>query len=219
MSLSQLDRERIDQLLTALYDGRLDEAESARLLDWLEEPEAQDLFASHAMLDAFLSMACADPQGIAPLKPAVQGSVDAQPAEKGGPDDRATSPVPGFLGNLTQLGGSSMPTLWTLLVLVSGMVLTLALVIVLAIRGIRVEVNQPELAGSSEQGARSKRPQTADTKTPPRLADAPHRDAKSSGAASSPASAPARLVYAKDCTGTASRPAPGLARPCPSGRR
>ena len=62
-----------------------------------------------------------------------------------------SSPVLGFLGNLTHLGGSFTPTLWTLLVLVSGMLLTLSLV-VLAIRGIHVHSDGPEVAQQKEAG-------------------------------------------------------------------
>ena len=52
------------------------------------------------------------------------------------------SPALGFVGNLTHLGGSFTPTLWTLLVITAGMVLTLA---ILAVRGIRVNVDRPEV--------------------------------------------------------------------------
>jgi hypothetical protein len=54
----------------------------------------------------------------------------------------ASSPVLGFLGNLANAGGSP-PVLWTLLVLVIGMVLTLTLTVVLAINGIRVRIDGP----------------------------------------------------------------------------
>ena len=62
------------------------------------------------------------------------------------PPSPPSSPILGFLGNLTSLGGSFTPTLWTLLVLFSGMVFLGAVVMIVAIRGIRVEVNQPEVA-------------------------------------------------------------------------
>ena len=85
--------------------------------------------------------------GGANVPPALDSSESVPPALSGR-DGGAASPVLGFLGNLAHLGGSFTPTLWTLLVLVSGMVFTLALVVVLAIRGIHVYVEQP----GGEQG-------------------------------------------------------------------
>jgi len=55
-----------------------------------------------------------------------------------------SSPVLGFLGNLTSLGGFT-PTLWSLLILVSGMLLTLAVVVV-TIRSTHVRVEVQEVA-------------------------------------------------------------------------
>ncbi len=55
-----------------------------------------------------------------------------------------TSPVLGFLGGVTDLSGSFTPTFWTLLVMVSGIALTLSLVIVLVVRGIHVQVDVPD---------------------------------------------------------------------------
>jgi hypothetical protein len=65
-------------------------------------------------------------------------------------DDSANTPLPpsspvlGFLGNLTSLGGLT-PTLWSLLILVSGMLLTLAVVVV-TIRSTQVRVEVHEAA-------------------------------------------------------------------------
>ena len=75
------------------------------------------------------------------------------------PPSPPTSPVLGFLGNFTTTmgtwcpGGSFTPTLWTLLVLVSGMALTLALVL-LTIHGIHIHVDGPAAAGSGEEETR-----------------------------------------------------------------
>ena len=55
-----------------------------------------------------------------------------------------SSPILGFLDNLTSLGGFS-PTLWSLLILVSGMLLTLAVVVV-TVRGTQVHVEVQEVA-------------------------------------------------------------------------
>jgi hypothetical protein len=60
----------------------------------------------------------------------------------------ASSPVLGFLGNIANAGGST-PVLWTLLVLVAGMVLTLTLTVVLAINGIRVRIDGPNSAATA----------------------------------------------------------------------
>ena len=54
----------------------------------------------------------------------------------------ATSPVLGFLGNMTNPSGST-PVFWTLLVSVVGTLLTLAMVVVLAVNGIRVRIDGP----------------------------------------------------------------------------
>ena len=62
----------------------------------------------------------------------------------------ASSPILGFLGNIANAGGST-PVLWTLLVLVTGMVLTLTLTVVLAINGIRVRIDGPN-AGATASG-------------------------------------------------------------------
>jgi hypothetical protein len=56
-----------------------------------------------------------------------------------------SSPILGFLGNIATAGGST-PVLWTLLVLVTGMVLTFALTVILAIHGIRVRIDGPNAA-------------------------------------------------------------------------
>lgn len=70
-------------------------------------------------------------------------------------DDSAHAPLPpsssvfGFLGNLTSLGGFT-PTLWSLLILISGMLLTLAVVVV-TIRNTLVRVEVQEVA-KTERG-------------------------------------------------------------------
>ena len=61
------------------------------------------------------------------------------------PSDSPQSPLPGFLNDLPHPGGGFTPTLWTLLALVSAAA-TLVLVVVLLVRGIRVQVNGPDLA-------------------------------------------------------------------------
>ncbi len=61
-----------------------------------------------------------------------------------------TSPVLGFLGSMTNSGGST-PVFWTLLVSVVGTLLTLTMVVVLAINGIRVRIDGPN-AGASASG-------------------------------------------------------------------
>ncbi len=70
------------------------------------------------------------------------------------------SSIPGFAVNLTSLGGFTH-ALWTLLALVSGIILTLAFVL-LAIRGIRVHVDVPEseLAKQSSDTIDMSRPES-----------------------------------------------------------
>ena len=59
-----------------------------------------------------------------------------------------SSPVLGFLGNLTHLGGGYTPTLWTILALLT-CTLSLVLVCVIAIRGIHVHGDDPGVAGGT----------------------------------------------------------------------
>jgi hypothetical protein len=65
------------------------------------------------------------------------------------------SPVLGFLGGATDLSSAFTPTFWTLLVMVSGIGLTLALVIVLVVRGIHVQVDVPNGGGRVANGDRA----------------------------------------------------------------
>jgi hypothetical protein len=64
------------------------------------------------------------------------------------------SPILGFLGNISPIGSSFTPTLWALLVLISGMAFTLTLVIVVAVRGVQVHV-VPDLAANHPEGTRN----------------------------------------------------------------
>lgn len=86
-----------------------------------------------------------------------QGAPSSEPgASPSAPLPAPSSPVLGFLGGVMDAGGSFTPTFWTLLVMVSGIVATLALVIVLMVRGIHVQVDVP-VGGSgqmSEVGGR-----------------------------------------------------------------
>jgi hypothetical protein len=134
MSLSEAERRELDEMLTSVCEGRLEDSQIEHLLRWLDQPEVQDCFVSHAVLDADLRMLHKGPLNL------------VLPQETSPP--ASGSPALGFLADLTHPGGSFTPTLWTLLVLVSGVVLTLALVIALVVRGIRVHVDGPEMAGS-----------------------------------------------------------------------
>ena len=99
------DRQKLDEMLTALYDGSLDDAQTEELLRRLEEPEVRDCFAVHAMLDAYLSIGCADPASIAArLRPEFQvGATRCASAICDKPDTLAApgkSTVLRFRGNL-----------------------------------------------------------------------------------------------------------------------
>ncbi len=124
----------------------------------------------------------------------------------------SSSPVLGFLGNLPHSLGSISsftPTFWALLILFSGMVFTGVVVMVVAIRGIRVEVNQPEVARQKDEGGRMKDEElTADR--PPAFHPSsliPH-----------PSSAVARLVHAKDCHWSGQTPSPEVGDPLRAGQ-
>ena len=212
MALSKLDRERLDELLTGLYDGRLDDAESAA--PWLaRRSRSPGLVRQPRHAGRLFEHGVFRPRGNCPAAACRARVRGPAPAEKGGPDGRPTSPVLGFLGNLTDLGGSFTPTLWTLLVLVSGMVLTLALVIVLAVRGVRVEVNQPDLAQAERRKA-ARRPMERMRFSSLRL-QIPNRKSQTPPLSCSPLPAPcppplppAPLVRAKDCRWNGELPSP-----------
>ena len=112
-----------------------------------------------------------------------------------------SSPVLGFLGNLPQgLGFSSTPTFWALLILISGMVFTCAVVLVVTIRGIRVQVDQPEVA----QQEKGEREISASSRSP--LSPSPPLPFSPSPFPSSPA----HLVRIKDCRWNGQSPAPQI---------
>ncbi len=100
------DRQKLDEILTALYDGSLDDAQTDELLRRLEEPEVRDCFATHAMLDAYLSIGCADPAiitarvglGVQLAAPPCTSVVCEEPDASAAP---RKSTVYGLLGNLT----------------------------------------------------------------------------------------------------------------------
>ena len=54
MALSESDRQALDEILTDLCEGRLDDSRCERLLHWLEQSKVQDCLVSHTMLDADL---------------------------------------------------------------------------------------------------------------------------------------------------------------------
>ena len=85
-----------------------------------------------------------------------------------------SSPVLGFLGGVADLGGSFTPTFWTLLAMISGIGLTLALAIVLVVRGIHLHVDMPDgggqLAGDNHVNAGE---QNRVTQVPPLVTAAP----------------------------------------------
>ena len=138
------DEERVRQFLVASLapndPATASDAEFEELLEGLaDESYSEDRLESlrkkvEVQLRDAAQPAFPKPQATLP----VDEDSDAAPAPP-------TSPILGFLGNLAHLGGSFTPTFWTLLVLVSGMVLTLTLVL-LAIRGIHVHVDGPEVA-------------------------------------------------------------------------
>ena len=213
MAMSEFDRQELVEVLAALCDGRLDDSRCDQLRLWLEDPEAQDCFASYVMLDACLGIAYADPEGISLPPPTLEasphplGATGAPPVLEG--EVKPASPVLGFLGNLATLGGGFTPVVWTLLILIS--VSTLALV-TLAVRGIHVRIDGPEVVQSREQGAGSSLP------APSGIRAGGEGDVSSSPAPLHPssfiphpsASSPiARLVRSKDCHWNGHSPAPG----------
>jgi hypothetical protein len=113
MSLSESDRQKLDEMLTALYDGSLDDDQTEELLRRLDELEVRNCFAAHAMLDAYLSMGCAAEDGVAlPGQPTVQFGTTRAMLRKGDDSGARVSPrksaVLGFLSNLT--GGEGWKT-------------------------------------------------------------------------------------------------------------
>ena len=79
MALSESERRELDEMLTALCEGQLEDSQVEHLLQWLEEPEVQDRFVSHAMLNSELCMLYNGPKEISLPKEA------ASPAKTPGP--------------------------------------------------------------------------------------------------------------------------------------
>ncbi len=107
-------------------------------------------------------------------------------------DDSANTPLPpsspvlGFLGNLTSQGGLT-PTLWSLLILVSGMLLTLAVVVV-TIRNTQVRVEVQDVAKTA--GVPQPSAASASSSPKPLSPDLAQSVARSAAAQPSPATAP-----------------------------
>ena len=203
MALSESERRELDEMLTALCESQLEDTQVEHLLQWLEEPDVQDCFVSHAMLDSELCLLRNGPKEISLPKEATS------PAK--------TSPLLGFLDNLTHLGGSFTSMLWTLLALVSVIAFSFVFVV---IRGIHVQVDGPEAArqnvgapvgrvggrmAEKDEGGRMKDARVASPFHPSSLI--PHHP-----------SAIARLVRAAGCRWTGQSPAPELNGPLAPGQ-
>ena len=129
-----------------------------------------------------------------------------------GGEGKAASPVLGFLGNLSQIPGFT-PALWTIAAI---LICTLTLACVIAIRGIHVHVDQPEVARSTEQGAGST-VQGAGSNNSPLPPAVPGRMGEGQGVrASSPV---ARLIHAADCRWAEESDAPEVGDDLAPGRK
>jgi hypothetical protein len=151
MSLSESDRRALDEMLTDLCEGRLDDSQCERLLQRLEEPEVQDCLVSHAMLDADLRAAGEDAEEI--LLPS------SAAAAKG------RSPVLGFLGNL--MGGEGWPNVSRfsgyMFAALTAIALMLSVAVVLLVGGPFFRPGSQEIAKSPPGGMSG---QPADTSSP-----------------------------------------------------
>ena len=139
---SQLNEEQVEALLHEPFDCTL----------------------SDDQMELILRKATAKIHAGAPGAPACGSRVDETAGDLGPlvppvadesltPGSAPPSPVLGFLDGVANLG-SFTPTFWTLLAMVSGIVLTLAFVVVLLVRGIHVQVDVPDggrqLAGDTQ---------------------------------------------------------------------
>ena len=132
------DRQKLDEMLTALYDGSLGDVQTEELLRRLEEPEVRDCFAAHAMLDAYLSIGCADPEVIA-VRVRSEVPFGATQCNSLVCDEADTPVLPrnfsilAFLGNLTRVdewqGNSAFSSYLVAALTAIGLMLSLAVVV------------------------------------------------------------------------------------------
>ncbi len=200
MAVSEGDRRRLHELLSLMSDAALDEARSDELRQLLADEDAQQYYVDFAMLDACLDLAGAE--RAAHEEPMLQTtaaveSYPVSPLRNSTAADATPSPVLGFLGGLTHLPGFAPTTSMIAVVLFC----LVALVSVIAIRGIRVHLDGPTVAASKE----------------PNLPSPTGRGARGVGTpvSSSPV---ARLVRVKDCRWNGHSPAPEVGQTLPSGK-
>jgi hypothetical protein len=110
MALSEPDRDRLHELLSALSDGRVDDAGADRLRELLADPDAQQYYVNFAMLDACLDMASVEAEEPLLQPPCVSASRCVSPLRKADcrdPRQAPRSPVLGFLRGVTRAGSGT----------------------------------------------------------------------------------------------------------------
>jgi hypothetical protein len=128
-------------LIARYFDGLATENESAQLrAALLTDPAGRDLFALMSITTVLL-----DESRTSPYLPITPSPHPSSPSP-------SPSPVLGFLGNLTQLGRSLSLALFTLLFLISATAITIAVVLIVTICGIRLHVDGPGVAGRNGNG-------------------------------------------------------------------
>ncbi len=134
MPLAEADRRRLHELLSALSDGRLDDAGKTALHQMLRDPAAQQYYVSFGMLEACLDIAAAEQAG-----PCEDPNTDKQRAPQNG--SSATAARSSVLKFLTKVLRADSETplaaamMWMVIALfTSGVVLTVAFVALL-VRG------------------------------------------------------------------------------------
>ena len=180
MPLSEPDRRKLDDMLTCLCVGRLEAAETEQLIEWLEQPEVQDCFVDHAMLDAELRLLRKGREEIPLPAPA------ASPAQASPSRDRQ--------GNFMRLGNFTA-VFNALSILVAAVILSVGVVLVV-FRGIHVHVDSSNVAkdgAPAQRGVENRRDENLPEGVP---AVAPISPPSSSP---SPSLGVARLTRVADC--------------------
>jgi hypothetical protein len=136
MALSDLERRELHCTLTALSDGRLGEEDRRRLCDMLADPEVQELYVSHAMLDACLDLLGAELTATSDPEPPLAVEL---------PDP----PRPSFPFSLLYVSGDTpvaSALLWLVMLFGAGLVVMVIAMLVVSVRGIHVTVDGGEVA-------------------------------------------------------------------------